>query len=82
MLKNRKWVEKILTTGGFILKHLHPTDAKERAHLYIVNAQTIEQFVENLSILLESDSEVTESDDVFVFPFTTRNIRKNNKRKE
>ena len=75
-------MKKFLRQEVLFLKHLHQTDAKERAHLYIVNAQTIEQFVENLSILLESDSEVTESDDVFVFPFTTRNIRKNNKRKE
>ena len=50
-------LKKCLRQEVLFTKYLHPSDARERAHLYKVNEFSVKQFVENLSILLESDPE-------------------------
>ena len=50
-------LKKILRKEVLFIKYLHPSDARERAHLYKVNELSVKQFLENLSILLESDPE-------------------------
>ena len=50
-------LKKFLRQEVLFIKYKHPSDAWERAHLYKVNELSVKHFVENLSILLESDPE-------------------------
>ena len=50
-------LKKFLRQEVLFIKYLHPSDAWERAHLFKVNELSVKHFVENLSILLESDPE-------------------------
>ena len=61
-------LKKFLRQEVLFLKYLHPSDARERAHLFKVNELSVKQFVENLAILLESDPETISTDDFFVLP--------------
>lgn len=49
-------------------KAIHPFDAKERSHLYKMNFITVEEIVENLSILLEESSEISNKNEAVQFP--------------
>ena len=61
-------LKKLLHEEIGFQKMMHPVDVKERGHLYKMNFLTVEQLVENLTILLDGDIDSLEGKEVALFP--------------
>ena len=61
-------LKKLLRVEIGFQKMMHPVAVKERGHLYKMNLLTVEQLVENLTILLDGDIDSFEGKEVALFP--------------
>ena len=61
---DKKELKKDLRQEIGYQKMIHPMDVKERSHLYKMNFLSLEEIIENLSILLNEDSEDENEADV------------------